>query len=255
MAVELDARHSSTVVVQPDTRFATTFLSTKYRDHAVPGEALMDKTSGELFMKRPIDGKIISFTQDKKLLDELVLDLKVLLTNNSQFTYNADSKNGFCVSTNYDSTTINNEVLLNLMTDDIVTGDEEDLNKLTFKVSKDSNGFFCCPATRAVDKPVIEFLANQYNTMFLHYSGDNETYLEEANKFIMNDRWLYCSTIIEYSLTVTHGEKVQTYEVIDYFMENLGPTMALAVSLFSAKLHCKLFNPEEVPERTEQNDA
>ena len=47
----------------------------------------------------------------------------------------------------------------------------------------------------------------------------------------------------------------KTLEVIDYFMENLGPTMALAVSLFSAKLHCKLFKPEEVPERTEQNDA
>lgn len=225
MAVELDARHSSTVVIQPDTRFATSFLSTKYRDHAVPGEALMDKTSGELFMKRPIDGKVISFSQNKKVLDELVLNLRVLLTNNAQFTYNANSTDGFCVSTNYDSTTINNEVLLNLMTDNIVTDDTELLNKLTFKVSADSNGFFCRPATRDVDKPVVEFLSNQYNTMFLHYEGDNETYLEEANKFIMNERWLYCSTIITYVLTVTHGDRVRTYEVTDYL--NMNETCAI----------------------------
>jgi len=220
MAVELDTRHTSTVVIQPDTRFATSFLSTKYRDHAVPGEALMDKTSGELFIKRPVDGKVISFFQNKKVLDELVLNLRVLLTNNAQFTYNSDSTTGYCVSTNYDSTTINNEVLLNLMTDDITTNNQESLNKLTFKVSGDSNGFFCRPATRDVDKPVIEFLSNQYNVACFHYRGDNGIYLEEANKFIINDRWEYCNTIILYELTVVHGDQTKTYEITDYLNMN-----------------------------------
>ena len=44
-----------TIISEPDTRFAASMLSTKYRIHAVPGEVLMDKTSGEIFIKRPSD--------------------------------------------------------------------------------------------------------------------------------------------------------------------------------------------------------
>ena len=47
----------------------------------------------------------------------------------------------------------------------------------------------------------------------------------------------------------------KTLEVIDYFMKNAGPSTALAAALVFAKLHSKLFKSEEVPERTEQNDA
>lgn len=47
----------------------------------------------------------------------------------------------------------------------------------------------------------------------------------------------------------------KTFEVMDYFMEKEGPAMAIAAAIFSAKLRVKLFKSEEVPERTEQNDA
>ena len=37
-----------TYVAQPDMRFATGFLSHEYRDYAVNGESMVDKSSGEL---------------------------------------------------------------------------------------------------------------------------------------------------------------------------------------------------------------
>ena len=59
-----------TYVAQPDMRFASGFLSHEYRDYAVKGESMVDKSSGELFIKRPTDGRVVSFFQNKKYLDE-----------------------------------------------------------------------------------------------------------------------------------------------------------------------------------------
>ena len=60
--------YKPTNVEQPDMRFATTFLSNKYRDYAVKGESLMDKATGEIFTKRPLDGRVVSFFQNKKYI-------------------------------------------------------------------------------------------------------------------------------------------------------------------------------------------
>ena len=83
----------------PDMRFGTTFLSTEYRDYAVEGEVLIDKISGEIFMKRPSDGRIISFHQNKKYMHDLVLELRVLLTNNESFLYPVNNKSAYYVNT------------------------------------------------------------------------------------------------------------------------------------------------------------
>ena len=115
--VEKDVK--PTVIVEPDMRFATTFLSTKFRDYAVPGEALMDKTSGELFMKRPSDGKVISFHQNKKMIHDMILELRVLLVNNPGFRYPNSNNESFFVSTNYDVIAMNNEHLIDLTKENI----------------------------------------------------------------------------------------------------------------------------------------
>ena len=72
-------------VAQPDMRFATTFISNDLRDYSVNGEAIMDKSSGELYIKRPHDGRVVSFFQNKKYMDELMFELRVLLNNNAHY--------------------------------------------------------------------------------------------------------------------------------------------------------------------------
>ncbi len=161
------SRNQPATVVGADARFATTFLSTKYRDKAVAGEVLMDKTSGEIFIKRVSDGKIVSFYQNKKMLNDLTLDLRVLLRYYTSFTYPMNDENAFYISTNYDLIAINNEALYNLTKDNItILGAPDDVNKLTFKVSGKSNGFFCRNSTRDIDKAFVEFITNQYNITY-----------------------------------------------------------------------------------------
>lgn len=209
-----------TYVAQPDMRFATTFLSTKYRQYSVKGEALMDKESGELFMKRKSDGKVVSFFQNKKYINDVVLELRVLLTNNENMTYPINNENAYFLSTNYDLTTINNETITDISIDNIVIpGTPDNFNKLTFSLSKDSNGFFTMVNTRDCDKPIVEYLTNQYNVLFENYSGDVQEYKEEKKKF-QEEKWKDSNATLYFTVTVNFGEITKTYESKDHIRLN-----------------------------------
>ena len=69
----IDSTDKPTYVSKPDIRFATTFLSHEYRDYSVDGETMMDKMTGEIFIKRPIDGRVLSYEQNKKYVTNLIL--------------------------------------------------------------------------------------------------------------------------------------------------------------------------------------
>lgn len=208
MPIKVQSDVKPTIITKPDMRFANTFLSTKYRDYSVPGEAMMDKTSGELFIKRPIDGRVISFSQNKKMLHDLVLELRILLTNNENIYYPSNNNNAFFVSTNYDLTAINNEGLYDLTTDNISINEKGDsINTLSFRVSSDSNGFFCRPTTRDCDKPFIEFLTNKYNEFFKNYSGTNSTFITEKNKFDTIELWEDSNCVMTYIVRAVKDNK------------------------------------------------
>lgn len=213
MPIKVDPSIKPTVVVQPDMRFATTFLSTKFRDHAVPGEAIMDKASGELFLKRPTDGKVISFHQNKKMLHDLVLELRILLTNNENFTYPIDDEASYFISTNYDFIAINNESLYDLITDDVtIPGTPDNINKLEFKVAGKSNGFFCRATTRDCDKPITEYLTNQYDSFYKNYNGLDNEKLAEKKKFDTIEKWKDSNCTITYDVEVHKDDKSKKYE-------------------------------------------
>ena len=147
-----------TIISEPDTRFATSMLSTKYRIHAVPGEALMDKTSGEIFIKRPSDGKIVSFFQNKQLYYDLLMEVRLNIANNPEFKspISSDEFTGksFMYSVNYDLANIHNggEKLI-----DIASEDQPLLRSPSFIFGAKSNGFFIRIATRDCDKAVVEY--------------------------------------------------------------------------------------------------
>lgn len=146
-----------TIISEPDTRFATSMLSTKYRIHAVPGEALMDKTSGEIFIKRPSDGKIVSFFQNKQLYYDLLMELRLNIANNPDFkspiTSSGFTGKSFMYSMNYDLANIHDsgEKLINLVVD------RSPACTASFIIGAKSNGFFIRVATRDCDKAVVEY--------------------------------------------------------------------------------------------------
>ena len=72
-------------LLTPDVRFGTSFLDVSKSDIAVRGEVLMDKTTGEIFIKRVIDGKVISFAQQDTNMLDTINKLNILMQNNSLF--------------------------------------------------------------------------------------------------------------------------------------------------------------------------
>ena len=89
----------------PDVRFGTSFLDKKYKNFALKGEVIMDKVTGEILVKRKLDGKIKSFVQNDKYLHEMMVELRIMLNNYTQFTY---------PSTNDDAWTLTKEFMLML---------------------------------------------------------------------------------------------------------------------------------------------
>ena len=206
-------------VEKPDIRFATTFLSNKYRDFSVKGESIMDKETGEMFVRRPSDGRVVSFFQNKKYMHELMLELRILLNNNLGFKYPSETDvNAFYLNTDYDLTCINDDRVCDVFMNDTIIPNTDDtqIHKLEFKVSPSSSGFFCRVTSRDCDKAILEWISTQYNSICKDYTGDNENFLIESRKF-SNDRWADSNAVINYTVeTITEDGNISSYDFKEY---------------------------------------
>lgn len=208
---------SADTMYSPNMRFGTSFLSAKFRDYAVNNEAIMDKATGELFMKREHDGRIISFYQNKKYINDLMLELRINLTNNSEFTYPYESETGFCVFSDYDLVAINNESEVSIKTDDTELISDE----VSFRVSIGCNGFFVRPVSRDTDKPAIEYATMFYNSIFESYSGSYTPFVQEYRKFESIPLWKDSNVILYYTVTARdHMGNTQAVQTSAYVRMN-----------------------------------
>ena len=201
-----------TLVEEPNVRYANTFLSDKYRDYAVNGEGLMDKVSGEYFIKRVTDGRVVSFNQNKRYIHDTVLELKIALANYNSFIYPYDSETAVYLSQNYDLAAINSDLSRKALTADFIANISNDFSEITnksmiFSLSPHTNGFFCKPMSRDCDKALIEYFSMFYNDLFENYTGENTTFLEEAKKFKDDPTWKYNDTRLVYSIKVERNER------------------------------------------------
>ena len=221
----ITSRIRPTYEERPDIRYATSFLDHKYRDYSVAGEAIMDKTTGELFMKRPIDGRIVSFEQNKKYLDDLTLEFRVLLNNNPEFIFPGESYSAYFLQTHYDLVTINDEHQADLYATcfepTVIPNDEETpLHSLSFNLSNQTNGFFVRMNTRDSDKVIIEYLTNQYNKTIDNYAGLNPTILSEKDKMDAIDLWRDSNVQIDYTIFVEDAFVSKVYDKTSYVRYN-----------------------------------
>lgn len=207
---------------KPDMRFATTFISNKYRDYAVKGEVLMDKATGEIFTKRPEDGRVVSFFQNKKYMTQLMVDLRILLNNNSTFAYPPMEAASSCyLSTDYDMMSLYENKDLNIITDDqIIPNTEDDRTKIEFNLSTKTNGFFCRLTSRDADKAAIEWVTSQYNTICKNYTGNIVDFLDEKAKFNSIEKWEDSNATIEYEILIKNNGETTVYKVTDYVRIN-----------------------------------
>lgn len=211
-----------TFIAKPDMRFATSFLSLRFRDYAVKGEALMDKATGELYHKRTEDGRVVSFFQNKKFLHELMLENYILFTVNAEFNYPRTNDDAYFLCTDYDSMSLFEEQRLDILTSDaIVKNDETDTTtEFKFNLSTETNGFFIRATSRDCDKSLVQFLTTEYNKLIKNYDGDDPLYLAEKEKADTIEKWYDSNAVIEYTVKVTKGDMEVIYTDTDYIRIN-----------------------------------
>lgn len=190
-----------TMVAKPDMRFATTFISNKYRQYAVNGESLMDKATGEIFTKRLGDGRVVSFFQNKKYMYDIMMELRILTSSYPNYVFPTENDSEpYYINTDYDVMSFNsdNEVDISL-TNGVYGG--TDSTKFSFKVSKKSNGFFVKPTTRDTDKQVLDFIVATYNNL-INYTGSNQSLLSAKEKLKNDPAWVEAMGVLDYTITV-----------------------------------------------------
>ena len=203
-----------TFVAKPDMRFATTFLSTIYRKFAVNGESIMDKATGEIFTRRRADGRVVSFFQNKKYMHDTMLELRVLLNNNPHFVKpGINDPDAYFMTTVHDFVAMNDEEHVNIAYDlDTVVSNLTDTTRhqMRFNLANNTNGFFINVQSRDCDKPVINFLSNEYNVLIKNYTGVDASYIAEKNKFANDQTWENNNATIFFTATV-FGSSNKTY--------------------------------------------
>lgn len=203
-----------TEVVDPDTRFGFAPLSYKYRDYAVNGEMLQDKATGEIFIKRPNDGKVVSYFQNKRYLYEQVTELNTILSSNTDYVFNRTNKSGMYSFVDYDLATITMDTPLDIIEHDMRFG-SGDIYGLEFPVSVDTNKFICRLTTRDTDKPAIEYITGLYDGVLDGYNGSNVLLQQESEMFRTYPKWIYDNALITFSVTVTKDDIERRYTVTD----------------------------------------
>ena len=188
----------------PDVRFGMSFLDEKYQSKAVNGEVVIDKVDAELFLKRPIDGRLISFMRRNSNLYDTVNELNTEIQSNQTFIYPEDSTNDLYSSLYFDFFKICGDVDYNILLQKNIdlTGKSEAGNpnlEIHFKVSTNSNGFFLKLKSRENDRKVLSFLNSEFNTKYSTALNNSlEDYIYTSASY-----WEYgnASVILRYEIT------------------------------------------------------
>lgn len=158
--------------IQPNLRFGTSFLDTKYRDRAADGESLMDKRTGEVVLKRKEDGSFLYFNREAPKIDDFIMQVASLIKSNVEFTYPSSNNR----------TDISNIQFMTTLTDlqdfgkspingagwydgtsYVNNSDDNEDEKMSMTMAKEMNGFFLKVMSRPRDSAIIEFLGSIYN--------------------------------------------------------------------------------------------
>lgn len=181
--------------LHPDVRFGTSFLDEKYRDKAVKGEILSDKIDAELFLKRPADGKLISFMRRNTYIYETINELNVEIQNHPNFLY--PDEEAIFLSMYFDMFGILGSDKNIFLTDLMFTNRLDESKKVEFKVSNNSNGFFIKPKTRDNDRKSTSFLNLEFNRF------EENHMITRPYEYQGMTYWENGDTILGYTVTTT----------------------------------------------------
>ena len=209
--------------IQPNLRFGTSFLdSSKYRDRAANGEALMDKRTGEVVLKRKSDGSFIYFDRENLRLDDYIGNIRAITRSNVRFQYPTEYNTTDVGNTFFETFLLDTQEFVpetenglycngikfrnNLTLDNYVSEKDDDGNKILdngFSISTKTNGIIIKLVSRPRDTSLIEYAAGIYNNYYKKYSGTDKTSLDEKEKL---KNVTYEKSNVEIGISIT-GDK------------------------------------------------
>ena len=172
-------------VFDADVRYGSSFLDVSKNKQSVSGEIMTDKVTGEVYIKRPHDNKVISFRQKSHTIYEAIQEFNIQFQSSAGFTYPKDP-GSYLLGTKLDV----DEYLTNDKKKDILLENHEfseyvgTTNDFRFEVSTKTNGFYIKPITRLGDRNVCGYLAGRFseheNSNFTTVSKTFEEWLGES---------------------------------------------------------------------------
>ena len=187
----------------PDVRFGASFLDEAYREKAVRGEVLIDKVDAELFLKRPLDGRLISFMRRYTEIYETINELNIQVQNHPEFYY--PYENSFFLSMLYDIREVYGSDINILLGDIYLRNIFNPDRKIEFRVSTESNGFFVKAKTRSNDRKSVSFLNFMYNKL------EKEGVIDRPSMYDNLDYWENGGVLMSYDVIATGTPKSDEY--------------------------------------------
>lgn len=186
-----------------DVRFGSSFLDITKHEKSVLGEIMTDKLTGEVYIKRPQDGKLISFRQKSHTVYEAVQEFNIQYQSSIGFAYPEDP-GSYLLGTKF----IVDEYLERDEKKDILldnhtfnTGSNGD-KAFKFEVSNKTNGFFIKPITRLGDRNVCGYLAGQFS---------EHEYINFSTVVRSFPDWLDLSTLYDTAYLYTEWKALETW--------------------------------------------
>lgn len=205
-------------VYDSDVRYGSSFLSVSNNRQSAPGEVMTDKLTGEIYIKRPSDGKIVSFKQKSQTVYQTIEEFDIQFQSSQGFKY-PRTKGAFLLGTKLNVDEMKAEdnqrdLLQNNYSFGENVGSEEDLR---LDLSTKTNGFFIKPITRNGDRLSCGYLSG------LFLEQENADFKSNVRNFT---DWLDLSTLYESPYNYTEWKKLDQWEqstgIVEYTITTVG---------------------------------
>lgn len=212
---------NSTSVTEPNVRFGATFLNTDYASRAVKDEVLMDKSTGELAYKRPIDGRFLYYDREKFDTNDFLFQLQVMLNTASFWLPDTSDSNyltTYLMMLQYNLNEFSFDPTYPLNFED--GGKKKNSNNDYFTISNDALGFIAKIESRPRDEALINFVAAKYDNYYKNYSGNDQDSVRQKLLF-RNPNYEGSNIEIRYKLTwIKNGNEPFSNEYTGYCKAN-----------------------------------
>lgn len=198
-------------IYDADVRYGSSFLSVSKNKQSVPGEIMTDKTTGEIYIKRPQDSKIISFRQKSHTMYEAIQEFNMQFQSSIGFTYPEDP-GSYLLGTKIDvDEYVQDENKIDLLIENhefsTIIGDKKDFR---FDVSNKTNGFYIKPITRLGDRNINGYLTGQFS---------EHEYVDFATVTRSFTDWLDLSNLYSYAYLYTEWKEFENWKSSNAFVD------------------------------------